>query len=153
MTSSSSFELMLGEAINYTFERECGKGQNSKGKKAFQVTLALAIDYDLEEGNRSLEIAFWAPMNYVQVWVRETALVISVDELDFDDESDPQVKKGSPGYQKSETPWRKVADHDTAWKEAIRALLKENEPKIRGFVLSGGAFWKLVSVRELSISV
>lgn len=151
--TSSAFETMLGEAINCTFERECGKGQNSKGRKAFQVTLALDVDYHKEEGHRSLELVFWAPMNYVQTWVRETSLVIPVEELDFDDEGEPQVKKSSPGYRKTEEAWRKIADHSTGWKDATRQVLKEFSPRIHGFVSCNGSFWKLIPVRELSISV
>lgn len=148
--NTNYLETMLADSINNTFENVCGKGQNTKGQKVFVVTFSLAVDYDVEEGYRSMEVAYWAAMNYVQVWQRETWNIIPVEELETDSDGEFQVKKGSEGYKKGESPWKKRADHDSTWRDAVRTILREEEERILGFT-GGCGFWKLVNVRELAI--
>lgn len=140
---------MLAYAINATFERECGKHQLSKGRKAFMVSFRLSIDYDKEEGYRHLEVAFWGPQNYVQVWVRETWDVIPVEDLEYDEEADEsRVKKGK-NYRTGSSEWKMVADHDSCWRDGIKRVLEENSKRVMDFSGLGGTFWKTLLAEEL----
>lgn len=148
--TTAYLENMLAETINSTFDQVCGKGQNGKGQKAFLVTFSLSVDYEKEEGHRSLEVLYWAPMNYVQVWQREVWNVIPVEELEELGDGEYSVKKTSTGYQKGESPWKKRADHDSSWREAMKLILRESGDNILNFA-GADRFWRLVNVRETSI--
>lgn len=141
---------MLADAINATFERECGKHQikNASNAKVFKVAFRLKTDYEKEEGYRHLEVALWGPLNYVQVWVRETWDVIPVEDLDIDEDGDSRPKKGKK-YNEGATEWKKVADHDSCWRDGVRSILRENACRITGFDMIGGTFWSTHSFLEL----
>lgn len=130
---------MLAETINSTFEDKCGKHQLKKEtQNVFKVSFSLTIDHAKEDGYRHLEVIFWGPMNYVQVWVRETWDVVPVEDLDEED----GLKPGSKGYQSGATEFKKVTDHDSGWRDGIKRIIEENQKRIMGFGGQSG-FWSL----------
>lgn len=138
---------MLAQVVNATFLDKCGKFQLSRkdeaGPQVFQVGFRLSTDFAVEEGYRHLEVAFWAPQNYVQVLVRETWNVIPLEDLEYNEEEDESFPKPGKDYVEGASAWRLVADHDSGWREGLVRILQEYEKKIRGLDRSE-PFWKLI---------
>lgn len=110
---------------------------------AMKIVFKTTIDHRIEEGYRYLELVIYAPMNYVQVWTRTTWNVIPIEDLEDDNtgSGDTRVKVGKD-YQTGESAWRKVADHDSCWRDSVRDLLREYEHSIQ--VFEGGEDWYTV---------
>ncbi len=140
---------MLADVINYTFEKECGKHQLSRedSVKAFKVTFRLRTT-EVEEGYRNLDVIWWGPQNYVQVWACERYDVISVLDMDYNDDGDGTPKPGKK-YSKGDYGWYKVSDHDSGWRDGLNRILKENEKKINGLNSRNGTFYEIVDARTL----
>jgi hypothetical protein len=115
-----SITSLLVSAIDQTFMEKVGK---FKADKYAKMTIALPASLN-EEGYRNLEIVIYAPMNYVQVWVRETADVISHEDMEYNEADDEMYIKAGKDYTKSATPWEKVADHDSAWRSGLEDIFR-----------------------------
>lgn len=141
---------MLCEVITDTFMKVCGKHQVNKEpseRKAFRVCFSLRLDYEKEEGYRYLEMVLWGPMNYVQVWVRESWDVIPIEDLEDEDDGGPKPGKS---YTKGAGPWELVGDHDSCWPDGIKRTVAKNKERINGF--SGGGDWyKVISSGACSL--
>lgn len=110
---------LLVSAIDQTFMEKIGKFKSGKYAK---MTIALPSGLN-EEGYRNLEIVIYAPHNYVQVWVRETANVIPHEDMEYNEADDEMYIKKGKDYTKSATPWEMVADHDSAWRSGLENIL------------------------------
>lgn len=112
---------LLTHVVVATFEEKVGKRQPAKyGKMTFALPTGVT-----EEGYRNLEVVIYAPMNYVQVWTRETADVISHEDMEYDEAQDEYFVKKGKDYVKSATPWKCVADHDSAWRSGLENIFRE----------------------------
>jgi len=135
---------LLSTVLVQTFNDQCGKWQCKKPEaeqKAMLISFHSSVDYDKEEGYRFVEILIYGLMNYVSVYVRTRWTVISLDDIDVDDEGEAFVKKGKD-YQKGSSDWKLVGHHDSGWRSAIEDILKEYGSSLRGF--SGPGFYSLV---------
>jgi hypothetical protein len=143
---------MLTDVIVDTFTKVCGKHQTQKPeaeRKAFKLNLSLSLNYDKEDGYRHhLEVVIYGPMNYVQVYVRETWDVIPVEDLEDEDDGGPKPGKK---YQKGSSPWQKVSDHDSGWRDGVQRVLSEHQKKITGF--SGPGWYELTDPAPLLAEV
>ena len=134
----SVFRNILAGVICETFERECGKWQSRKPEpKAFQVSFAIGIDHDKEEGYRALDVCIFAAGNYVQVCWRSSWNVIPVEDLDIGDDEECSVKPGK-NYIEGASAWTEVANHDSCWREGVERILREHEAKAVAARFAGG---------------
>lgn len=97
---------------------------------AMLVSFSLSIDYDIEEGYRNLEIAVYAPMNYVGVYLRETWDVIRQDDLEILEDGEAQIKESSEGYIKGASDWHCAGYHDSCWRDAVENILRAYAKRI-----------------------
>lgn len=144
MTTNS----MLATVLNQTFTQQCGKHQYTKNPadpQAMVVTFSVPVDAEKFDGYQTLEVVYWGPQNYVQVWVRYAWNVISVSDLEEGPDGELQVKAGQD-YKKGASEWTKVADHDSGWCDGMKSVLRDYP--VQGF--SGSSFYKLVSAKTLS---
>ncbi len=138
------FRSIFATVLNATFEEKCGKWQADKpAPKAFQIQFALGINHETEDGYRTLEIALFAPHNYVQVWVRKTWEVIPLDDLEYAEGECIGTKPGKE-YRKGASEWRKVADHDSCWREGVENILREYEREITVLRTNLDDWWTLI---------
>jgi hypothetical protein len=137
---------LLCTAICQTWEHHFGKFQVKQDvPKAMRVTFSTSINYDTESGYRYVDLAIFAPMNYVGVWVRERWTVIPLEDLEGED-GDEHVKKGK-SYNEGHTPWRRVAYHDSCWREGVEQVIKDHQNEILTF--NGPSFFSAMSPQEL----
>lgn len=137
---------LLANVIADTFTKECGKFQMRKeAPKAFRMAFSLPNETG-EEGYRHLEVILFAPLNYVQVWIRETWDVISEDDLEYDEDGDSRIKKGKD-YTKGADPWKLVSDHDSGWRSGVESTLREYDHKLLTF--SGPGWYQLVDANKV----
>lgn len=134
-----SLQYLLSTVIRETFLKEVGKNQirrkrrdgltipeNQQGPghgEALKLRFKTSIDYSKEEGYRWVEVVIYAPLNYVQVWVRTAWNVIPLEDMEDGDDGDTYVKKGKD-YNKGESAWEKIADHDSCWTDGVDCVLK-----------------------------
>jgi len=139
-----SLQHILASVIQDTFHKEVGKNQGRRTHqdgltipkqlqgqgqgKALKVRFKTATDYDTEEGYRFVDLVIYAPMNYVQVWVKKSWDVIPTDDLEYED-GESFIKKGK-SYIKGSDPWTKIADHDSCWTEGVDQVLKGEFGKV-----------------------
>jgi hypothetical protein len=132
---------LLVSVLRQTFEEKVGKFQvKQEQPKALLTNFRLTVDTDVEDGYRYLEVAIYAPCNYVQVWVREAWTVIPVEDLDYDDDGDATLKPGTD-YDEGYTDWFLVADHDSGWTEGISRILRQYQNRITTF--AQGSFYQV----------
>jgi hypothetical protein len=126
-----------------------GEG-NQAPEKALIIEFRSRVDYDKEEGYRYLDLVLYAPMNYVQVWVRSRWNVIAQDDLEYDEASgDTFVKKGAD-YDEGTSDWECIGNHDSCWRDSVRSFLRKNKNEIQGF--SGvGNWYDVVPVKSLNL--
>lgn len=117
---------LLTQAIDDTFMEKVGK---FKPGKYARMEFAIPT-MENEEGYRHFEIVIYAPGNYVQVWTRETANVISHDDMEYNEADDEMYIKKGKDYTKSATPWKKVADHDSAWRSGLEDVLRKETGRL-----------------------
>ena len=161
-------EHMLARVICEQFEKTPGKNQRRQpwttlpgggGEKkiaqAMLVDFSLRTNYDVEMGYRHLDLLIYAPMNYVQVWIRERWIVIPLEDLEDADDGGTVVKKGK-AYIDGKSEWIKIGDHDSCWPDAVRGILSDK--RITGF--SGLDSWYSVipvpvelEQREISLGI
>lgn len=133
---------LLSTVLVQTFTDQCGKWQCKKPEpKAMMVNFHSKVDFAKEEGFRFVEILIYGPMNYVGVYVRTRWVVVSLDDLDVDDDGESFVKDGK-NYQEGHTDWKLVCYHDSGWTSAIDDILREHGADLTGF--SGARFYSLV---------
>lgn len=97
---------VISRLIQDEFEANIEKG--SEIGMAF--TLDLHIDYDREEdGYRYVDVLMFAPANYVKILARERWTVIPT---------------GGDDYVEGETPWFKVGDHDSCWRDSLTQIFQ-----------------------------
>lgn len=135
-----SLQHLLSSIIQDTFRKEVGKDQarqthrdgqtipehlQGMGQgKALKVRFKTDINYDTEEGYRFVDLVIYAPLNYVQVWVKRSWDVIPSDDLEFDEATqDTFVKKGKD-YDKGSDPWERIANHDSCWGDGVDRVLR-----------------------------
>lgn len=146
---------IIATLVNAVFILHCGKFQEKKSedqRQAFQVAFDLSVDSEKESGIRMIEVLYWAPRDYVQVWTRTTRSVIPVSDLEYDNDGESHVAEHSNGYVDGSTPWKKVLDHDSDWGYAIDMLLREHKDQIVAihYFTPTGEPWELINVSELS---
>ena len=168
-----SLQFLLNTIIRETFLKEVGKNQISRthyhkdgltipefkqghgNGEALKLRFKTNIDYDKENGYRFVEVVIYAPMNYVQVWVRNTWNVIPLEDLEDGDDGDTYVKKGK-SYIEGASAWEKIADHDSCWPDGVDRVLKGDFGELSTFdgVALGpdGGWYKIVDFSELKIS-
>ena len=155
---------ILSNIICDTFRVEVGKGQQFKThvdgltvpercplEKALRVKFKAVTDFDVEEGYRWVDVVIYGPQNYVQVWVRKSWDVISNDDLVYGDDGECRIKKGSPGYQKGESPWEKIADHDSCWTDGVDRLLRGDHGKLVGLQSQDHRWYEIIDFSSLGI--
>ena len=126
---------MLSDVICETFEKHIGRRQLVKPEKqAMRIEFRTKIDHDTEEGYRYADMIIYAPMNYVQVWVRTRWCVIPVDDLECDSDhpDDVFVKKGKD-YTEGASEWKLIGDHDSCWRDSVLRFLTNDRNEIQGF--------------------
>lgn len=122
---------LVAKMLAATFENEFGKFQVKKESPMAMLTrFSLGIDHEKEEGYRNLEIAIFAPMNYVGVWVRETWNVIPTEDLEYDEASDESFVKAGKDYVQGASEWKRVAYHDSCWRDGLNRTLEEYQKRI-----------------------
>jgi len=137
---------ILTTIITETFEKEVGRNQTTKGQKALLVSFRLPINTDKEDGYRCLELLVYGPMNYVGVYVRQTWDIISLDDLDFDDDGDGCPKPGKD-YVKTTTAWEQICYHDSGWRtDGIDRIIQMYEDQILG--LKGPRWYQVVDAPQ-----
>lgn len=97
------------------------------------------------EGYAQKTLVLYAPSNYVQVWTRQEWEMIPVEALD--DESGDLL----PGwdYEVGATPWSKLADHDSCWREGVAEFVGGLETAISFHEsFSSGSWYVMVPVPE-----
>lgn len=148
---------ILVSIIRDTFMRDVGKHQlmnerNPSGEKpkALRIRFKTSIDHDKEQGYRFLDAVIYAPMNYVQVWVRKSWNVIPIEDLEYDDEGDACIKPGKD-YIEGSGPWEMIADHDSGWTDAIRDIFNGKYGNILTFS-SLGHWYEIVPFETLDIT-
>lgn len=145
------FRQIFADVIIHTFIREVGKHQIGRSRKdgvdpkAFLVSFKTKTNYTVEEGYRHIDLLIYAPMNYVQVWVRERWDVIPIEDLEDDGQGDTLVRAGC-SYTKGETTWALMADHDSCWTEGVHNILRTHEDKIHLLESSLGNWFQVVRV-------
>lgn len=134
-----SLQYLLSSVIRETFLKEVGKNQIRRQRRdgltipefkqgvgngeALKLRFKTGTDYSKEEGYRWVEVVIYAPLNYVQVWVRTSWNVIPLEDLEDDGDGDTFVKKGKD-YNEGESAWEKIADHDSCWTDGVDRVLK-----------------------------
>jgi hypothetical protein len=135
---------LLNTVICQTFLKECGKWQSKKETpKAFFFEFSTSVDHKIEEGYRHIEVLLYASMNYVQVWTRRTYTVIPLADLEEGADGESRVKKGKD-YNEGATPWEKVCDHDSCWRDGVSKIIWDNRNDLSTFSGSIGEWYKLV---------
>jgi hypothetical protein len=81
--------------------------------KAMLIQFGVNIDYDKEDGYRGKDLLIWAKSNYVQVWQRDNWNVISLEDLEDEDDGGPKAGKD---YQSGHSEWKFMSDHDSCWR-------------------------------------
>lgn len=138
---------LLTQAVVQTFEEKVGKFKKGKyGRMLFAIPRR-----EDEEGYRHFEIVIYAPHNYVQVWVRETANVISHSDMEYNEEDGEHYVKKGKDYVESATPWKLVADHDSAWRSGLQDVLHKEDHRLLCF--SGPNPWFHVVEEEFKPEV
>lgn len=141
---------LLSDVICQTFMKAVGKWQTKNPvENAMKIAFKTGIDHDKEEGYRYLELVIYGPLNYVQVWTRTSWNVIPLEDLEYDAEQDDHYVKKGKDYQAGASEWKKIADHDSGWREGVRELLRENERNIH--VFSGLDWYETVAVESLNL--
>ncbi len=143
-----------------TFEEVCSKNQRVKVQnkpgsiesniKAFKFSFSLNIDHEREEGYRDLDVLIYGAFSYVQVYYRERANVILLDDLQRDAADDQLTPKVGKSYSTVIESWKKIADHDSCWREGVQNIIKLfgermqtlNAPQVP---YSSNGWWALVS--------
>ena len=83
------YSTMLAEVICATFMEGIGKFQISKpSSKAMTICFRCKIDFDKEEGYRGVNMLLYAPMNYVQVWSQDWSDIVSLDDMEWNEEAE-----------------------------------------------------------------
>lgn len=147
-------ENLFSNVICQQFEKEPGKNQNpclfppgaimTKDPQAFLVEFKTRIDYDKEEGYRYLDLLIYGPTNYVQVWTRTRATVISMGDMEEDDGE--MVPKRGNDYVESATEWEIHSDHDSCWRDAVQRIIFENRNNILTFGFALDEWYKVIPV-------
>lgn len=139
---------MMTKMIVHAFETCCGKWQENKPLKqrtAFKMTFAKQVP-EGEDGYRDYDLILYAPMDYVQVWVRERWDVIPLDHLEYDEDGNGMVKPGCD-YIKGEGPWILITNHDSCWRDGVREFLSKKNKEIKH--LTGFGAWTLIPAYEV----
>ena len=140
---------ILTTTICSTFVDVCGKWQSRKTEqKAFVMEFSLTLDYDKEEGYRTLEVVLYASHNYVNVYTRETWDVIPLEDLEYNEEDDESYVKKGKDYQKGKSPWTLVVSHDSGWTSGVGEILQDRRINT---LKSVAAFYKLVDPATLGL--
>lgn len=157
-----SLQYLLSSIIRETFLKEVGKNQsrmpigastgagNEPPEKGLRLKFKTRTDYSKEEGYRFVEVVIYAPMNYVQVWVRKSWNVIPNDDLETGDDGDTYVKNGKD-YDKGSDPWEKIADHDSCWTDGVDSVLKGEFGELTTFDGSSNHWYEIVDFSTLEI--
>lgn len=143
-----SYQHMLSEVICTAFMSAVGKFQERKPegeRKALLVVFRSPIAFGKEEGYRNVELMIYGPLNYVQVWVRDTWDVCPVEDMVEDDEGELVPQRGKK-YQKDAGPWKMIGDHDSCWRDSVDTLLKDREADLDGFSSRGEGWYNTISV-------
>jgi len=107
--------------------------------KAMLIEFGISLDYDKEEGYRSLELMIFPNSRYVQVWTRETWNVISLTDLTNEGDAVPLPGKD---YVEGATEWKLLSDHDSCWRsDGVQRFVYENQDKFNVFRGSGFRGW------------
>lgn len=116
---------LLRSVIEHEFMERVGKFQVRQDEpKAMMVSFSTGVQKG-EEGYRYFDILIYAPQNYVTVWTRKRWNVISEEHLEYDEDSEDMVIKKGFDYVEGASPWTKIADHDSGWREGINDALKD----------------------------
>lgn len=93
----------LTSIICNTFETQCGRCQNKNvARNAFLVNFRMYGTYiskHEEKSHRTVQLAIYAPMNYVGVAYREGKFMLN-----------------GFAQQGDITPWKKISYHDSCWR-------------------------------------
>lgn len=115
------------------------------------ISFRTPLRLGMELGYRDVELFLYAPMNYVQVHVRETWVVIPIEDVDYDPISDEEgVPKPGKEYTKGASTWGLKISHDSGWREAVRQFLAERQENLLSF--SGLDWYRVVPVTEVGVS-
>ena len=79
------------------------------------VSFCVSFDYEQEQGHRYLDLAIYAPANYVGVYSRSRWNI---------------SEKTKEEYVEGCSEWKCLAYHDSCWTEGVEIFLKENESEI-----------------------
>lgn len=132
---------MLTQVFVQTFLKEVGKFNT---EKALKISFNIPIDHIKEDGYRQLDLLIYSPMNYVGVYIRERWTVISLDDLEEDEDGEPMIKPGKD-YQNGQSAWDQICYHDSGWRAAISSLLFKRRGDLNGFNNSPD-FYEVVDV-------
>lgn len=139
---------MITDTITTVFNDQVGKWQVKKPEqRALKISFRTRIDHATEEGYRFLDLLIYGPMNYVGVFIRERATVISHDDMEEGDDGEMVPKEGKD-YSNVTTDWVEVCYHDSGWRSAVNDVLFQNRDKITGFDCLGGYFYQSITVPE-----
>lgn len=144
-------DYLFMTVIDQTFIKNVGKFQGKNpDPKAMHIRFSVHIAHEKEEGYRYryLDLVIYAPMNYVQVWVRDAWNVIPIADLEYDDEGEGAVKKGK-AYAEGASEWRLVADHDSCWRDGVRDVIRKYHDQLSTF--SGSDWFNIVPVSTLNL--
>lgn len=119
---------IVTKIITETFESEIKRNQSENANPvAMKVTFDLSIDYSKEDGYRTLDMLIYAPMNYVGVIVRENWNVVSLSDIDNDND----CLKPDCDYVKGTTYWLYASYHDSCWRtDGVSRVIQENKERI-----------------------
>lgn len=125
------------------------------GRKVSSPTrtgIGWALNFPLrekEDGYRHVELLIYAPYNYVGVFIRENWNVISLDDLEYDEESGEQYIKKGKDYSQGVGEWRRLSYHDSCWRsDGVDRLLHEYKDRLQTLSAKFGPdpFWDIVEV-------
>lgn len=97
---------------------------------AMVVSFSAPIDYDRESGYRYVDLMLYAPSNYVAVLVRRRWNVVSLDDLEWDDEHQEDVLKPGADYVEGAEDWSLISYHDSGWRDGVGRFFREYEPDL-----------------------
>lgn len=116
---------LLRSVIEHEFTDRIGKFQvRQEHPKAMLISFSTDIAKG-ESGYRYFDVLIYAPQNYVTVWTRKRWNVISEDHLEYDEDADDMFVKKGFDYEEGASPWEKIADHDSGWRDGVNQALKD----------------------------
>lgn len=134
------YTQILSNIICSTVEKEIER----HSYKALEITFRARIDYDREDGYRFVDLLIYRPTNYTKVYCRSRWDIITSDDLIYED-GESFIKAGSKGYQKGETGWALLADHDSGWRmDGVERFINSNADVVTGLDSSFTNWYKVL---------